>query len=159
MVRPTIDLESHKEEVADLYINERRTWPQIAEYLGEQGVTISAERLRKRAMEEWGLKKRTDPAVSREAAGRARVLFHDQHMDDKSMLRVLRHEGYRISKRSLRCLRSREGMHRNKSASGAITDDELRPIIANALETGGIKGYGRTMLHSHFREMGLMVSR
>lgn len=72
---------------------------------------------------------------------------------------MLQHEGFRISDRSLKALRKKEGLHRSSIATGAITDAELRPLVAKALETGGIKGYGRRMLYNHFREMGVLASR
>lgn len=80
-------------------------------------------------------------------------------MDDKTTLRILHHEGFRKLDKSLKSLRKREGMYRSKSGRGAITDDDLSAIIADALETGVIENYGRTMLHSHFRKMGIIVGR
>lgn len=159
MAPPSFNLEPFKDEIADLFLNQNQTWSQIAEHLREQGVDISTERLRKRALQAWGLKRRSDPGHSTHIIERARELFEKYHLDDKTMLQVLHHEGFHISDRSLKSLRKKEGLYRTMKATGAITDAELKPIVAEELETGGIKGYGRTMLHSHFRNMGVMASR
>lgn len=82
MVRPTIDLEPFQNEVTDLFINQNHTWSQIAEHLHEQGIAISTERLRKRALREWGLKKRSDPGNSTQIIGRVRELFLKFNLND-----------------------------------------------------------------------------
>ena len=89
---------------------------------------------------------------------RIQVLFYQVGLEDKDMLRVLQAEDFDIDDRTLKRLRVQLGLRRRTMKAQQQTDEIIRKI-QEELEQGTIEGYGKELLHRHFRSKGLIVAR
>jgi len=160
--RSAINLEPYKEEIIQLVRDGLSTSNIAAHVRVRHGITVS-ERTIKSRLKEWGTRRRnqaqnfnTDSALR----DRIKALFFEYGLEDKEMFRVLQDEGFQISLRSLGKLRRSLNLHRRENPTQAEQrTSTLKAMIREELAKGTIVGYGKELLHRHFRSLGVIVSR
>lgn len=81
-------------------------------------------------------------------------------MTDKEILTILQEEGHTIQETGLVRLRKKNGWVKWSSKSEAETSEaELKALVQHELAAGCIRGYGRELLHTHFRRLGYLIPR
>ena len=89
------------------------------------------------------------------------VLFYQVGLEEKEMIHVLHENGYAITPRTLKRLRQRLGLFRRTNPAVAQQQAEsVLKTLKEEFDRGTIQGYGKEMLHQHFRsELGTIISR
>ena len=110
----------------------------------------------------WGVRKLNRKVTSdAELHARIQVLFYQVGLEEKEMIHVLHEDGYTITPRTLKRLRQRLGLFRR--ANPAVAQQQAESVLQTLREefdSGTIQGYGKEMLHRHFRsELGIIISR
>ena len=76
------------------------------------------------------------------------------------MLHALKLEGYQIERTALVRIRREQKLWRRLSVfERAGLEEQLYEAIKEELDKGSIKGYGRRLLHDHFRTIGFIATR
>jgi Clr5 domain len=160
MPRPSIDLGSYKAEIISLFRCDHSA-DSIAKILHDKYNLQITDRTIRSRLQEWGIRKRnrtisSDPILHR----RIKILFFQVGLEEKEMLQILQAEGFEITARTLRRLRSRLGLRRRtKPIEAQLQVEEVIREIQSELDKGTIEGYGKEFLHRHFRSKGFMISR
>jgi hypothetical protein len=135
---------------------------QILDILSHRGVQTS-ERLIRRCLAEWNIKKRNWTEDTPELRIRIADLFYNAALNDEDMLEVLKADGYKIEKRRLARIRKQLGLRRSTRGMDleALEEDQqrLEAIVKTELDNGVIESYGRNHLYYHFRSLQVLVSR
>ena len=160
MPRPSIDLESYKTEIISLFQNNNSV-KIIANILQRKYNLQITDRTIKSRLQEWEIRKRNRTTTSNSLLHtRIKILFFQVGMEEKEMLPALRNEGFEIEARTLRRLRLQLGLRRRTNLIEAqLQVDEVLKGIEEELEKGTIEGYGKELLHRHFRRKGFMIAR
>lgn len=160
MPRQTIDLESYKDEVLELH-QEGHAAAQIANYLRDTFQIRVATRTIERRLQSWNVTtKRIKTDDSPELRARIAVLFFQCGCNDEEILLFLKQEGYSIGRWGLIRIRKELGITRRISVRDREESDRiLLNIVRAELDKGVARGYGRGLLHCHFRTQGHIVSR
>jgi hypothetical protein len=162
MGRSPINLEPYKEEIIQLVRDGLSSTNIAAHVRVRHGFTVS-ERTIKSRLKEWGTRRRNQAQNSNMDSAlhdRVKTLFFEYGLEDKEMFRVLQDEGFQISLRSLGKLRRSLNLRRRENPIQAEQRTaELRAMIREELAKGTIAGYGKKLLHRHFRSLGVIVSR
>ncbi|KAJ5542946.1 hypothetical protein N7535_005369 [Penicillium sp. DV-2018c] len=159
--RPRLDIEPHKDEILALLEKKTRT-EDICKHLKTQyDIQISPRTLNKR-LQLWGVKSKkenrsSDPALH----ARIKNLFFDVGLGDQEIITVLHDEGYDVSLRTLRRLRHRLGirLRLDSPAQQQAQVQEILDALTEELDKGTIEGYGKELLHNHFRSKGHVFAR
>ncbi|KAJ6168287.1 hypothetical protein N7497_001130 [Penicillium chrysogenum] len=151
--RPRVDLEPYKAEIIGLYENKMKS-DDICKHMKRQhDIQISARTLTKR-LQLWGVKEKMENNSSNEALhARIKNLFFDVGLTDQEIVTVLHDEGYDVSARTLRRLRHQLGI-RLRLDSPTQQQAQLQEILdalTEEMDKGTIEGYGKELLHNHFR--------
>ncbi|KAJ5143195.1 uncharacterized protein N7515_001982 [Penicillium bovifimosum] len=160
--RPRVDLEPYKDEIIAL-IEKKTKGTDVCKHLKEQhGIQLSARTLNKR-LQAWGIKEKKEQYNSNNPELHARVknLFFDVGLSDQEIITVLHDEGYAVSLRTLRRLRSRLGirLRLDTPAQQQAQVQEILNALTEELDKGTIEGYGKELLHNHFRSKGHVFAR
>src|SRR2546423_9922997 len=112
-------------------------------------------------LQTWGLTRRTNTVLSEGLRTRIKELYFEESMSHEDMVRTLRTEGFSIGRGGLRRLMSEMKLVRRTESGPAkeCQDAEIRAAIEREIPHGGIQGYWRELLHSHFKLRHLNVSR
>jgi hypothetical protein len=90
------------------------------------------------------------------------VLFYQVGLEEKEMIHILHEDGYAITPRTLKRLRQRLGLFRrtNPAVAQQQAESSVLKTLKEEFDRGTIQGYGKEMLHRHFRsELGTIISR
>jgi hypothetical protein len=159
--RPKVDLEPYKAEVIALH-EKKMKGDDICKHLKRQhDIQISPRTLTKR-LQHWGVKKKMENYSSNETLhARIKNLFFDVGLGDSEIVTVLNDEGYSISLRTLRRLRHQLGIRlRLDSPTGQQEQvQEILEALVEEMDKGTIEGYGKELLHNHFRSKGYVFAR
>jgi transposase len=159
--RPRVDLEPYKAEVIALH-EKKMKGDDICKHLKRQhDIQISPRTLTKR-LQHWGVKKKMENYSSNETLhARIKNLFFDVGLGDAEIATVLNEEGYNISLRTLRRLRHQLGIRlRLDSPTGQQEQvQEILEALVEEMDKGTIEGYGKELLHNHFRSKGYVFAR
>lgn len=159
--RPRVDLEPYKPEIVGLFEKKMKS-DDICKHLKRQhDIQISSRTLTKR-LQLWGVKKKTESNTSNQALhARIKNLFFELGLSDQDIVTVLHDEGYEVSHRTLRRLRHQLGI-RLRLDSPAQQQAQVREILdalTEEMNKGTIEGYGKELLHNHFRSKGHVFAR
>ena len=156
-----IDLTPFKDLIIESYTTGSEC-SQILDMLSFRGVQTS-ERLLRRSLAEWNIRKRKWTEDTPELRIRIADLFYNAALNDEDMLEVLKADGYKIEKRRLALIRKQLGLRRSTCGMEleALEEDRqrLEAIVKAELDNGVIKSYGRNHLYYHFRSLQVVVSR
>ncbi|KAJ5788189.1 hypothetical protein N7457_003179 [Penicillium paradoxum] len=159
--RPRVDLEPYKPEIIELFEKKMKS-DDICKHLKRQhDIQISARTLTKR-LQLWGVKKKVESNTSNEALhARIKNLFFDVGLSDQDIVTVLHDEGYDVSHRTLRRLRHRLGirLRLDSPAQQQAQVQEILDALTEEMDKGTIEGYGKELLHNHFRSKGHVFAR
>ncbi|KAM7207127.1 hypothetical protein V8F33_000226 [Rhypophila sp. PSN 637] len=143
--------ETHREECYELYVNQGKTVPQLAEYLRTKYGFNPRPRTFHHKFRQWQFPRKHDPAWKKEElVSRVKELW-SKNLNGHEMLRVLTEEdGYELDARDLQNIRSRHGFYlRTKgSAFGHPTTSDrierlkLMKTLKDAKRTRGGSGAG-----------------
>jgi Clr5 domain len=160
MPRPSINLEPYKAEITQLFQDGMSSRDIAAHIQGRHGISVK-ERTIKSRLQGWKVRKRNQPSNTDSAlCERITALFFECGLEDREMLHVLQDENFDITLRSLGRLRRGLNLHRRESPTQAEQKTpEYKEIIKEELRKGIIIGYGREMLHRHFRSLGVIIAR
>jgi hypothetical protein len=157
--RPSIDLASYREEITDLYCSGNSVLEITKSLLDTYQIDIKPRTLERR-LKEWDLRKRTYTEDTPHLRARIATLFFQCCLNDDEMLQVLRQEGFQIKSRTLQRIRLSMGLHRRLSLDRyEEIDGILKEVVRKELDKGGIEGYGRGLLYTHFRSHMHIISR
>jgi len=114
-----------------------------------------------RRLRTWGLIRRTRTVSTEDLRTRIKELYFEESMSHEDMIEALRTEGFSIGGGGLRRLMSEMKLVRRTDSGPAkeCQDAEIRAAIERELPLGVIQGYGRELLHSHFKLRHLNASR
>lgn len=157
----SIDLEPYKAEIISLFRN-NTTSLDIALHLQQTHHLQVRERTIKARLSSWGVSKRNRTATSNtQLHTRISELFINQGLEERELLQVLQSEGFEISSRTLRRIRTRLGLVRrtNDPVQRQMQEDEALKYLREESKKGTIKGYGRGLLTSHMRGQGIIIAR
>jgi hypothetical protein len=139
------------------------SFDQLATYLFEEHNISVTGRTIQRRFRAWNIRKRqAAPEPTDELCKRVQILFFEVGLEDRDMLHLLNREGFNISKWHLVRLRFRLNLRRrigNTQEDHDHADSVVEQLIKDELRHGQIEGYGRGLLHSHFRQQGYIVAR
>jgi hypothetical protein len=160
MPRPSIDLQSYKTEIISLFQNNNSV-KSIVNILQKKYNLQVTDRTIYSRLQEWEIRKHNRTTTSNFLLHtRIKILFFQVGMEEKEMLHALHNEGFDITRRTLRRLRLQLGLRRRTdSIEGQLQVDEILKGIEEELEKGTIEGYGKELLHRHFRRKGFMIAR
>ena len=160
MPRKPIDLDPYKNEIIGLFRNDN-TIDTIVSHLQTRHQLRVQSRTLKSRLREWGIRKLNPPTTSDSALhARVKVLFFEAGLEEDEMLTALTADGYRITAQTLKRLRLKLGfLRRTNPALAEQQVEEIVKAIETELESGIIEGYGRELLHKHFRSKGYMIAR
>lgn len=128
MPRQQINLEPFRDEIVTLYQHGISS-ESISRTLESRYDIQVRERTIQSRLRQWGIRKRHRTTTADEVLhARIKLLFWQNKLTDKAMLKLLRQDGYDISERTLRRLRFQLGLHaRNPVEHGQ------RPVSAEAV--------------------------
>ncbi|KAJ5170745.1 uncharacterized protein N7500_003528 [Penicillium coprophilum] len=159
--RPRVDLEPYKTEILGLFDKKTKN-DDICKHLKRQhDIQISPRTLTKR-LQLWGVKKKLTNNASNEALhARIKNLFFDVGLTDQEIITVLHDEGYDVSLRTLRRLRHRLGirLRLDSPTQQQAQVQEILDALTEEMDKGTIEGYGKELLHNHFRSKGHVFAR
>ena len=159
MARPKINLENCRVEITRLF-NENLTYERICEVLQTRYQITISKRTLKRTLQQWQLARRVNVRETQELRARIAYLFLIEGFNDDEILHCLQVDGHRIEKTALERIRRSQGLWRRLSVfERDQQEDQLRAIIQTELDEGEIEGYGRRLLHCHFKTAGVMTTR
>ncbi|KAJ5851517.1 uncharacterized protein N7529_010902 [Penicillium soppii] len=111
MPRQQINLEPYRDEIISLY-HHGVSSDSISRALHSRHNIQVKERTIQTRLRKWGIRKRHRTTTGDEALhARIKILFLQDRLTDKAMLKLLQQEGYGISERTLRRLRFKLGLH------------------------------------------------
>jgi hypothetical protein len=160
MPRPSIDLEPYKDEIVALFRNDNSI-EAIALHLRTRHQLQVQSRTIKSRLRAWGVRK-NNPATTTDSAlhDRIKVLFFEASLEENEILAALTADGYKVTPRTLRRIRHKLGLLRRTNPAQAQQQvEEIVSALMAELERGIIQGYGRELLHRHFRSNGYMIAR
>lgn len=159
--RPRVDLEPYKTEVIGLFEKKTKS-NDICKHLKRQhDIQISSRTLNQRLLL-WGVKKKTEISTSNEVLhARIKHLFFEVGLSDQEIVAVLHDEGHDVSKRTLRRLRQKLGirLRLDSPAQQQAQVQEILDALTEEMDKGTIEGYGKELLHNHFRSKGYVFAR
>jgi hypothetical protein len=161
MPRPSINLEPYKAEMIELFTN-NMSLSSLQEFLSDRyGININQRTIHSR-LRAWGVHKQNRTASTDTVLhARIKVLFFQVGLEEKDLHHVLKCEGFDITPQTLKYLRHRLGLFR-RTINPVIAQQQVEAVIEELqkeLEKGQIEGYGRRLLHRHFRNHGFMIGR
>ncbi|KAJ5775039.1 uncharacterized protein N7511_000050 [Penicillium nucicola] len=116
MPRQQINLDPYKDEIISLFFHGVSSEAICHTLEGHHNIQVKERTIQSR-LRKWGIRKRHQKTTSDEALhSRIKMLFMEERLTDKAMLRVLQQEGYGISERTLRRLRFKLGLHARASS-------------------------------------------
>lgn len=111
MPRQQINLEPYRDEIITLFQHGISS-DSISRTLESRYNIQVKERTIQSRLRKWGIRKRSRTTTADEVLhARIKVLFIQDRLTDKAMLKLLRQDGYDISERTLRRLRFQLGLH------------------------------------------------
>ena len=160
MPRPSIDLEPYKAEIISLFEHDNSA-ASIATTLQTKHNLKITDCTIKSCLQGWGIHKRNHMTTSDIVLYNwIKILFFQLGLEDKELLQVLQDEGFDVTNRTLKRLRTQLGLRcRTKPIEAEQQADEIVQAIEKELEKGTIEGYGKELLHRHFRSQGFMIAR
>lgn len=115
MPRQQINLEPYRDEIITLFQHGISS-DSISRTLESRYNIQVKERTIQSRLRKWGIRKRSRTTTADEVLhARIKVLFVQDRLTDKAMLKLLRQDGYDISERTLRRLRFQLGLHARAS--------------------------------------------
>ena len=162
---PPIDLDPHREQILQLY-GDDNSLPMIIQRLSTRYDINVSERTLHSRLQEWGVRKRKAPISGsrlEELENHIQLLFYEQGLEDRDMLKVLQVEGFDIAMKTLKRHRLKLGILRRPTALTSETKRTADRIISMLLEAEMkkkvIDGYGRRLLYQHMRQQGNIIAR
>jgi hypothetical protein len=152
MAPPSINIEEYKPLIEEMF-RDRVSASQISQFLSrEYNIPVSLRTLQRR-LHAWGISQRSRTVLSSGIEERVRALFFDYQLNDQGITDRLRREGYSVTQHGVRAIRARMGLYRrlNDPADQEKARNSLRAEVRNELSHGIIQGYGRGLIHTHFR--------
>ena len=115
MPRQQINLEPYRDEIITLFQHGISS-DSIGRTLESRYNIQVKERTIQSRLRKWGIRKRSRTTTADAVLhARIKVLFIEDRLTDKAMLKLLRQDGYDISERTLRRLRFQLGLHARAS--------------------------------------------
>lgn len=159
--RPPVNLEPHKTEIIGLF-EKKINSKDICKHLKTQhDIQISSRTLNQRLLL-WGAKKKVKNTTSNEVLhARIKHLFFEVGLSDQEIVAVLHDEGHDVSKRTLRRLRHKLGirLRLDSPSQQQAQVQEILDALTEEMDKGTIEGYGKELLHNHFRSKGYVFAR
>lgn len=150
---PFIDLEPYKADIISLFHEDYST-ARIASIIEARYHVRVRERTIKTRLSGWGVSKRDHTATTDSSLhSRIKELFLERCLSDAEILRTVREEGYTVSARTLRRIRTEQGLVRrtDDSSERQLQDDIATKHLLEAYNEGTIQGYRRELLCAHMR--------
>jgi hypothetical protein len=161
MTRSAIDLEPYRAQIISRYA-ETNSIQDLIEFIAEQfGIKIRNRTIRSR-LQIWGCNKNNCTAsTDTNLHARIKILFFQVGLEEKDLLYALKQEGFDLRPRTLKYIRHRLGLFRRTTNLSAAQQqvDSVIGKLEEELNKGQIDGYGRELLHRHFRRHGYMIAR
>jgi hypothetical protein len=148
---PKNDIDFLRADIESFYFS-GQTKQDIIDWLSQEHHIIVSSRTLKRRLSSWNILKTTRSDSSDACKLRIFELFSQTCLHDKEMVDVLCTEGYQINQRGLQYIRMKYRLLRRhgKGQEPLISWDELLQLVDAEFQQGGIRGYGRTLLYTHF---------
>jgi hypothetical protein len=162
MPRPSIDLQLYKAEITTLY-QQHLTTAELAKYLYDKyNIKVTSRTIEAR-FKQWGVYKQNRTARKDDVLhARIKVLFYEVGLEEKELLTAIQEEGWEIQAGTLKSVRHQLGLFRRISSNpvaAQLETDKILNELRDQLSKGQIEGYGRGLLHQHFKSQGLMIAR
>lgn len=160
MAPPTIPLESHKDRIRILFLEDKKSVVQIAQELSEElGVPIKVRTLQRR-LQDWGFHRQTRTQKTEELREDLKKQFYQESArNDTKLTRNLSLEGHQVSRTGVVQLR-RElvGKIRLEADEFPEADAKAHEIVGVELQKGGSE-YGRELWRTNIRKKGHNIAR
>ncbi|CAG8199981.1 unnamed protein product [Penicillium salamii] len=159
--RPRVDLEAQKAEIIGLFENKMSSADICKHLKAQHDIQISSRTMTKR-LQRWGVKEKKENNTSNQVLhARIKHLFFEVGLSDQEIITVLHDEGYEVSQRTLRRLRHQLGirLRLDSPAQQQAQVQEILDALTEELDKGTIEGYGKELLHNHFRSKGYVFAR
>lgn len=160
MVRPSIDLDTYKDEITALF-NQQYTYEAICLELAQRYSIEITHRTLTRRLQRWGLRRLPPKMVDNEGLReRIQSLITDNY-SDQEILPTLHREGVQITITTIRRIRQQLGLRLRTDNPEAqrIQENQMREVIRQEIPVGNIEGYGKGLLYTHLRERGYLFPR
>lgn len=159
MPRVSVNLDPYKEEILHL-LSTQKSFSDILQYLQTQHELPVSDKTLRRRLKTWNVSVRTLTSNDSTLQGRISDLFF-HGLNDNQILHALREEGFSIGPYALGRLRSEYGLKRRLRTQEERdqSQDLGLDVLTEELQKGVIEGYGRGLLHAHFQQLGVQISR
>ena len=124
------------------------------------GIIIS-HRTMERRCKVWGIVRQSRLSVRDAGIRNIRITYHFQHnLNDTEIRSALRVEGLPTELRTIRRIRSKLSLIRRFSVfQKSEMEKQLRAVVKTELDKGTIEGYGKGLVQTYFRAMGVYAAR
>jgi hypothetical protein len=158
--RKRIDLDSFKEELLDLLSQGKSHQALVNHLFTSHNVKITRQTLAN-SLHEWTNVKEEKTEDSPELRVEiANIYFSAYGIDDTTLLRILKQEGFTITLGGLISIRKKMNIYRRLSPlEPQKSAKELAELLNTEFEKGGILGYGRVHLATYFHQQRHIIPR
>ena len=124
------------------------------------GIIISHRTIERRC-KVWGIVRQSRLSVRDAGIRNIRITYHFQHnLNDTEIRSALQVEGLPTELRTIRRIRSKLGLIRRFSVfQKSEMEKQLRAVVKAKLDKGTIEGYGKGLVQTYFRAMGVYAAR
>jgi hypothetical protein len=124
------------------------------------GIIIS-HRTMERRCKVWGIVRQSRLSVRDAGIRNIRITYHFQHnLNDTEIRSALRVEGLPTELRTIRRIRSKLSLIRRFSVfQKSEMEKQLRAVVKAELDKGTIEGYGKGLVQTYFRAIGVYAAR
>ena len=124
------------------------------------GIIIS-HRTMERRCKVWGIVRQSRLSVRDAGIRNIRITYHFQHnLNDTEIRSALQVEGLLTELQTIRRIRSKLGLIRRFSVfQKSEMEEQLRAVVKAELDKGTIEGYGKGLVQTYFRAMGVYAAR
>ena len=164
-VRPRVDLDPYKEEIIRLHQSGSDLRSILQSLSLHHNINIHERTLHNR-LRDWGIRRNQRPISPNrleDLENHIQLLFFENGLEDKDMLKVLQAEGFDIAMKTLKRHRLKLGIVRRPTDLTPETKEAADRIIQKLLEAEMkkkvIDGYGRRLLYQHMRQQGNIIAR
>ncbi len=153
------NLDSHQEEITELFLNNFSTEEIASHLLSSYNVQVSIKTL-KCCLADWNIKKQVKTEDSSQLWARIATLFFECCAEDNEILYILDQEGYTIGKAGLKHLQKKlELIWQISWFDQEKADEKLHEVVLQELDKELIERYEHRYLYHHFHNQMHLVSR
>jgi hypothetical protein len=154
-------LDSYKDIIISWLQNDNMKISGVVKRLETDFGIIISHRTMERRCKVWGIVRQSRLSVRDAGIRNIRITYHFQHnFNDTEIRSALQVEGLPTELRTIRRIRSKLGLIRRFSVfQKSEMEKQLRAIVKAELDKGTIEGYGKGLVQTYFRAMGVYAAR